>query len=88
MDEDYFTVSAEDLEQYKELAIPYRWRDSCLDALKVLRKCKVQNVWSGFLRCRELEKHWVKCQIDREKNILKVVGLKPVDVGVRKTELV
>lgn len=88
MDKDYFCVSAEDLEQVKELGIPYRWRDSCLDPLKVLRKCKVNNVWSGFLRCRELEKNWLQCQIDRERDILKVVELKPVDIEVRKAELV
>ena len=77
MEDDYFPVSAEESQQLDALGISYRWRDSCLPALKELKTCMVENPWLRLVSCRHLDAKWKECQYQRERTICAQVNLKP-----------
>ena len=84
MEKDYFAISQAESEELDALAIPYRWRDSCVEFLKEFRQCRQEFRYTGMLRCRELEHTWLNCQVEREREILSIPDLKPVPLELRK----
>ena len=77
MEDDYFPISAQESQQLDALGISYRWRDSCLPALKELKTCMQTNPWLRWAYCRELDEKWRSCQYTRERKICAQVNLRP-----------
>jgi hypothetical protein len=74
MDDDYIH-SPDSHKLMDRLGIAYQWRDSCVNLLIDLKKCKQMDYFTSisilkqFSSCYELEKLYEKCQFNRESNL-------------------
>jgi hypothetical protein len=74
MENDY-VHSKESHKIMDNLGISYQWRDSCVNLLIDLKKCKKVDYFAGvgflfpYSSCFELEKLYDKCQFNREMEL-------------------